>query len=145
MEDLCSFLCSCWVVQKGDVYLSQGGEGEDVGPDSMADGVGQSTAPMAAAWEAPVVWWAEGQLAHLQVASSTKAAVCQRRGLWAQPLPSFHVVVLLLELCHHSQRCCGAAATPGSVGAGLSVLPIPPELWGVATGNQFFALNTMFR
>lgn len=79
---------SWWVVQKGDLYLSQGGVGEDGGPGSMADSAGRSTAPMAAAGEAPVVWWAvqegtEAQLAHLQVASSTwaKAAVCRERAL----------------------------------------------------------------
>lgn len=82
-EDLCSFLCSCWAVQKGDVYLSQGGVGEDGGPGSMADSAGKSTAPVAAPWEAPVSWWAvhggpEGQLPHLQVASSTWAKLqCQ--------------------------------------------------------------------
>lgn len=68
-----------------------------------------------------------------------------RRGLWAQPLPSFlGVVVPILELCHHCRRCPGAAAAPGSVGAGLSVLLISAELCGVATGNQFFALEAVF-
>lgn len=84
IDDLCSFLCSWGAVQKGDVYLSQGGVGKDGGPGSVSDSVGKSTAPVAAAWEAVVAWWAvhegtKGQLARLQVASSTwaKAAVCQ--------------------------------------------------------------------
>lgn len=78
-EDPCSFLCSCWAVQKGDVYLSQGGVGEDGGPGSMADSAGKSTAPLAAAWEAPVVWWAvcEGTEVSWLICRWARAAVCQ--------------------------------------------------------------------
>lgn len=152
IDDLCSFLSSWGAVQKGDVYLSQGGVGKDGGPGSVSDSAGR----------AQPLWLQLGKLllhggqcmkgqrvrwliCRWPQARGLKLRCARRRGLWAQPLPSFLGVVLLIsELCHHCQRCHGAAAAPRSAGAGLSVLLISAELWGVATGNQFFALKTMF-
>lgn len=67
---------------------------------------------------------------------------CARRGLWAQPLPSFPgMLVLISELCHHCQCCCGAAAAPGSAGAALSMLLISAGLWGACNRQPVLSLK----
>lgn len=135
-EDLCPFLCSWWAVQKGDVCLSQRGMGR----------MGDLAPWLTVLGRAQPLWLQLGKLllrggqcmeGQRSAARGLKLQCARRRQLWAQPLPSFlGVVVHILELCHHCQRCLGAAAAPGSAGAGLSVLLIS------ATGSRFFALKT---
>lgn len=101
---------------------------------------------MAAAGEAPVVWWAvqegtEAQLAHLQVASSTwaKAEVCRERALGtATAIVPWHAGAHFRDLPSLSMllwsSCCPRICRDCSVNTS--------GLWGLATGNQFFALKT---